>query len=206
MKDTIYAVRTEKDYEELMEYLEKQGVTWSTGPRPTALRYEPVIDKLYFVDEDNILMQATDSPDVREDFCILDNDIIYWTKSTLPTLAEFLGWKENTIYEVKNKWYKITNGQLLSKPKNSSVGWIYSSKKLNAYDSLINKATEYKPQYRLASIFTGERGTQYLSKNGNDVFFASKLPREELQLFTAEEAEQLIEDFHLKDIVELKRV
>lgn len=203
----IFSVKTERDYDSLMEHLETQGITWwGLGTKPTECRYEPVTDYIYLV---SIGDELTYAPDIDETYRILGIDersVLCWTKApVLPTLAEFLGWKEDTIYESDGDLYKIKEGRLLSKQKGSTFDWAPSNRKLNTCGSLRNEA-KIVDRYMLASKLSRNSFTQYVTKCEDDVFFDSLVVNPESQIFTLEEATRLIEEYHLENVVELKRV
>ena len=208
----IYTFDSREDYDDLMQYLEDEGVRWCSGNKPTEFKPAP-LKKI--VDESNIIAIVLKSKSLtwdikseierkysnREDF-----EKVHWKKGKEKdiSLADFLGWEEGAIYHNGPVWrYKISKGKLYTRLI-SDKDWA----ELEDYKVLKN-LKKYEPKYMIKTPFVSSRGTQYLSKEivSGEVFVASKLNKAGvIQEFTKEEAEKLVREYKLNDLFEIVEV
>lgn len=202
----IYICDTEEDYNSLMEYLEDRGVIWVSKQKPTRL-YNWIPNRIYMVQDLNITWGYRSDLE-RRDKELQSFETVYWKGYPEPEpenqspLAKFLGWKDDTIYKDGVYLYKIKDGELYGKYKQDRKWGRDTSVPLNSC-FVLRQLREYNPRYMIKSHFYSNEGVQYLSKRGRFVFFATELQNKDLQIFSKEEAEELIKEHKLEDIVEL---
>lgn len=199
-----YICRTEEDFKDLMQYLEDNGVLWNSNTKPTGWGVFDK-DRVYCI-EDNV-MTYNDSypkvPNVQE--WVRGGSKQDLSDKSEQSLADFLGWEENVIYE-KDEWiYKIEDGILKSKMKNEEMGWVHDTISINKYTELRN-FKRHNPCYMIRTIFEDDNSLQYVTKNGPKVFLAPKSENKDLQIFTEDDAKDLIKKYNLQDIAALVKI
>ena len=214
-KRIVYTFDTKEDYIDLMRYLEANGVEWISGQKPTEfspLSLKPYYNKHNDIEielESNTLLWNYKSKSIQEYPGREGFEYIHWKRNEVEkseqSLADFLGWEENMIYE-KDEWmYKIENGILKNKMKNEEMDWVHDTISINKYPELRN-FKRYNPYYMIRTIFEDDNGIQYLTKNGPKVFLAPKSENKDLQTFTEADAKDLIKKYNLQDIAALIKV
>lgn len=205
----IYLCNTKKEYDSLMKYLEKEGVKWiGCQEYPTERDYYYWrSDLAYFLK--NLRLTWGFRSSVNDDNKGIQSfKVVHWKdhlESKLknqPGLAEFLGWKDGTIYRDGVCFYKIKEEKLYTRNKHDKEWKIDMDFPLNEY-SRLRELRVYEPKCMIKSQFQSDEGFQYLSKRGRSVFFAAKLKDPSIQIFTKEEAYDLISKYDLENTTEV---
>ena len=210
-KKIIYTFDTREDYDDLMQYLEDEGVRWCSGNKLT--EFKPASLKK-IVDEIGTIAVVLKSKSLTWD---IKSEIerrysngkgfekVHWKKGKKKdiSLADFLGWEEDVAYKMGDFVNKIKDGKIYV--KNRITGeWDV------AFDCEdFRSATKYEPKYRIETPFLSSHGRQYLSKEKGmgDTFVAAKLNSADvIQEFTKEEAEKLVIDYRINHITEIVEV
>lgn len=115
-----------------------------------------------------------------------------------PTLAEFLGWRENVEYETTDNIYKIIDGELRVKDESEEDYFMYADRhfwKEDIRDLRFAQPVEPK-KYWLVNEEMGKRLFNCLNLTEGEICFASKTETEGIQTqFTKPEIDELAKKY-----------